>query len=351
MEGEKRYFDGLDLLKALAATCIVFHHYQQVFQCRFPAFNFFGGKFIVGYVVELFFMISGFLALYMLSPEKTRFVRELLHKFLRIYPIPTLACLAALLIKSASAYLAADRAALEKLWRAKTLFANFLLVFRGWTRFTMTGVNNPTWYLCILIHCYVLFYAMAWLADRCRIKRIFLFAAIVAVELLLKRRDVICEEGVRGLESFFLGVFLCSMVQWRPPKKSLVAALGIAGTIVSVLLILNKSDWKQNYIVSFGIYPWLILAAYVFPWKSELARKLGKISFDVFVWHYPLIALERLILELLHFTPNRNHFTMLLFGAFVWAFSWLMYSFAEKPLTNWIRGKEGKLWSAKTLRS
>ena len=53
-----------DIIKPVAATLIVFHHYQQVFKCVFPGINFYDGFFNFGYFVELFFMISGFLTLY-----------------------------------------------------------------------------------------------------------------------------------------------------------------------------------------------------------------------------------------------------------------------------------------------
>lgn len=35
-----------DIIKPVAATLIVFHHYQQVFKCVFPGINFYDGFFI-----------------------------------------------------------------------------------------------------------------------------------------------------------------------------------------------------------------------------------------------------------------------------------------------------------------
>ena len=58
-EKERDY--GLDILKIAATVLIVFHHYQQVYSVYFDrGINFFGGTFYFGYVVELFFVISGF---------------------------------------------------------------------------------------------------------------------------------------------------------------------------------------------------------------------------------------------------------------------------------------------------
>ena len=60
----KKNIIGLDILKIISATLIVFHHYQQAFQVRFDFIDFFGGRIYFGNLVELFFMISGFLTLY-----------------------------------------------------------------------------------------------------------------------------------------------------------------------------------------------------------------------------------------------------------------------------------------------
>lgn len=58
---EKARNNSLDFLKIIATILIVFHHYQQELNVKFTQINFFGGKFYFGYLVELFFLISGFL--------------------------------------------------------------------------------------------------------------------------------------------------------------------------------------------------------------------------------------------------------------------------------------------------
>lgn len=54
---------SLDVIKILATTIIVFHHYQYVTGIRFSAFiNFHGGSVEWYRMVELFFIISGMLS-------------------------------------------------------------------------------------------------------------------------------------------------------------------------------------------------------------------------------------------------------------------------------------------------
>ncbi|MCR5118892.1 MAG: hypothetical protein K6B44_04650, partial [Lachnospiraceae bacterium] len=58
-ENSKR--DGvLDLMKIVATLCIVLHHYQQLTGAKWQGFNFWEDEhFYFGYLVELFFLISG----------------------------------------------------------------------------------------------------------------------------------------------------------------------------------------------------------------------------------------------------------------------------------------------------
>ncbi len=67
---------NIDMIKFFASICIVFHHYQQLFNYSFSvkAMNFYGGFIQYGYFVELFFIISGFLAAYTLKIEQ-KFVK------------------------------------------------------------------------------------------------------------------------------------------------------------------------------------------------------------------------------------------------------------------------------------
>ena len=59
MEKKRNY--SLDFFKIIATILIVFHHYQQILSIEFGEINFYGGKFYFGYLVEFFFLISGFL--------------------------------------------------------------------------------------------------------------------------------------------------------------------------------------------------------------------------------------------------------------------------------------------------
>lgn len=97
----RKYYVGLDFLKAFAAIFIVLHHYQQYTGTYYEdSFNFFplmDSQLHVGYLTILYFMISGFFAESQELREDTRGQFKSLpgkfwHKCLRIYPVAIVAC-------------------------------------------------------------------------------------------------------------------------------------------------------------------------------------------------------------------------------------------------------------------
>lgn len=80
---EKRMY-SLDVLRVIAAAMIVMHHYQQITGAYFAGkYNFRG----YGVVVELFFFLSGFLAVKYLDKPMAGFFSFMKRKALRLLPL------------------------------------------------------------------------------------------------------------------------------------------------------------------------------------------------------------------------------------------------------------------------
>lgn len=356
LESTGKHIDGLDLLKVIATLLIVFHHYQQVFSAEFDGINFCGGFFSFGILVELFFMISGFVALYAATKrEAIRPFREFLHKLLRLYPIPTIALAFTLIVKSVDCSVTGNDVLCAAMWNWKSIIANLLLIFRGWPLFSMTGVNNPTWYLCILIQCYIVFLFVLWLCDRVRGSRLARMAAFVlcaAIAFVLQRFGLISHDSFRGLESFFLGAAECELLQLpqidsilkKKRIRPLAVLLTVAAIAASVILIVPV-HYEQRRTCIFGVFPFLILLAYCYrDQECRVIRTLGSVSFDVYVWHYPLMALEMLILDTTNSEISRSYLTMALFAVLTWLFAWVIHQYIEGPISRWI-GKREQRWA------
>ena len=320
---------GLDILKVLSASLIVFHHYQQVFKVQFEGINFYEGAFNFGYLVELFFMISGFLTLY--SAKAGGILRELMHKLQRIFPMAMLACVFTLLVKSVRSE------NLSALWNVKTLMANFLLIFSGWPYFSMIGINNPTWYLCILVQCYLMYYFLRWIKEKLQVCWVIVTAVLVVLVFLGKNTGVMQSSTFRGMEAFFIGVSLCE-IKDKISKKMWVA--GCACLISLALLILLPS--QQRRIVVLIVFPVLILLSAWWDCAENqavhrTANQLSRISFEVYIWHYPLMALEQMIARVWGFEVKRTYFSMLSFTLLIWLLAWPLYKYVERPINEMIR--------------
>ena len=350
MNERPRAIPGLDVLKIVAITLIVFHHYQQVFDCNLGSLAFYGGEFYFGRLVELFFMVSGFLTLHThefgQSGGGCLYARRFVRKALRIFPIVTIALLYAVAIK-----LLRGELPLES-WSLKAAFANALLMFRGWPGLSMIGVNNPTWYLCILLQCYVLFYLMLLTCERFgksahwRDTVPFGAIALIAIAFGLRFLHVVQTDAFRGYASFFLGVLLCDAVAWIEVRldegcSGIIGVVCAVGSVALVALsvVISSLQWV---ILLLGAWPLLVVAAcllsrYLDEWSDGL-RKAGAVGFEVFVWHAPLMSTEKLVLMLTGFTVTRSYLTMVLFTALCWGVGWLIYEWVEVPIGRWISG-------------
>ena len=85
----RRRDHSLDFLKITATLVIVLHHYERAFGTHFSALNFGNGSFYFGYMVELFFMISGFIAFSSIKKiqEGLSFDKYFSGKFMRLFPL------------------------------------------------------------------------------------------------------------------------------------------------------------------------------------------------------------------------------------------------------------------------
>ena len=71
--------------------------------------------------------------------------------------------------------------------------------------------------------------------------------------------------------------------------------------------------------------------------SKQFIGLLSKMSFDVYIWHYPLMALEQLLLNILGTTLCRSYLSMVMFTLVVWVFAYLLYRYIETPINKTIR--------------
>ena len=353
MPNKLKNIDSLDFLKSIASILIVFHHYQQDFSARFNGINFFGGRIYFGYLVELFFMISGYLTLYTsrsipatgISQILKEEGRAFIHKLKRIYPMTIITTAFCLCVLSIDAAVMGDTPKLAELWNLKAVAANFLLLFRGWPGLSMMGYNNPLWYLCILIQCYILFYLIKTICElsrnlKLRYRELETLAWLVIIIFITFFRRI-NPYSYRGFQSFGAGLIFCTVVNTvqskfmpqRSESKKLHRLLTVLLCTASVLSIVFSALHSRNQreILMIGVYlPILALALIHRNWENKIGNLMGKTSFELFIWHYPMTALLQLVFHIVGIDSFRHSYlTMLVFTAAVQLWAWFIYTQLE----------------------
>ncbi len=68
-------------------------------------------------------------------------------------------------------------------------------------------INNPIWYISVLLVCYITLYFCVWFAKRVNIKKEYLFIAVIVIGMMLIVGGIdwpiLCGRTGRGFVAFF----------------------------------------------------------------------------------------------------------------------------------------------------
>lgn len=88
---------------------------------------------------------------------------------------------------------------------------NALGLQSGWV-FNGYMINNPTWYISVLLLCYVVFYLLTYLSNRWQVPHVYLFIFMVllgcGVQTFGLNLPFLNGSSCRGYYAFFFGVLL-----------------------------------------------------------------------------------------------------------------------------------------------
>lgn len=341
MDGKFKRYTNLDILKIIGSILIVFHHYQQLANVNFSGINFYGGNFYLGHLVELFFMISGFLMPATSGSEKT-IAKKYIGKCIRIYPSAILACSFLIIIVYFAFFLTGEWIDVVADYSdGVTVVSSYLLIFCGWFISGRYGINNPTWYLCILLLCYIIYYFIDALDKKHNIGKSILYWTCVLVSLLGILLEIkipfFTYQNQRGYTSFFLGVLLYDFFVNKSSKNQRVLTL----IILSILSVIGV--WYK------GINSWGILCLLVYPllicsliYVNQLPVKnkfVGGISYEIYLWHFPCFIFLKFLGKVLGMRIHHSYITMIGFLVFVEIIAGVIYLFYEIPVTKWLGKK------------
>lgn len=351
---QKRCY-SLDALKVFATILIVFHHYQQMTGAYFEhGINYFGGKFYFGYIVELFFVLSGYFMFKYIERIKNglHFKQFYLARMQRLLPLVMISaiCYEILLICYEKVFQQTYFDIKPTLWGT---IIDSLGVQTGWV-FAEPFVNAPTWYISVLFLCYATFYLVTFLSQKLHISSRYLYVAMILLGCSINTFGInlpfFNNQSSRGFYSFFAGILLSTYFYEKKTswKECLISFLV---SVFLIFCIVFHYDFVENglvYLLTFCLYPSIIIL-FQSPiisnlFSSRFWGKWGEFSFDVYIWHNLLFIAMFLILRFLNRTPDFNkHSNMYLFCLIAEIVGLFSYLLIERPVNKYIsRQKEVK---------
>ncbi len=309
MERQKRNF-SLDFLKILGTILIVFHHYQQYMDVKFPSgVNYFGGPFYFGYLVELFFLLSGFVAWHYIAQIQNGLTLERFFgkAWLRFAPFLVLGAIISGLLHGAYQYFFYEPFlnTSVSLWN---ILKAALGIHQGWMFAPQEAINGHTWYVSVLLLCYLIFWFLVRLSGKKEIPLSALFAGmtVLGIALLESKCTLPFFNGgdSRGYMSFFFGLLLARFWERRTPGRGCcLTCLGIV--LLLTWLIAFRFDYVSDglrYLMLYVYYPCLVTVClsqsvrrlFRFPWLGTLAA----ISFNTYMWHGSILLALRIFANL-----------------------------------------------------
>ncbi len=298
MEKVKESRSGvLDLCRIVATLLIILHHYQQVMRVSFDRINFYGGKrFYFGYMVELFFVISGILVYSYRDKivQGLSFQNYIQKKYMRYFPILALTTLIFSLVALwiyHEYHIWYDGIEITLLGIVITMLG----VQIGWG-FEYPNINGQTWYLGVLLMCYIMFYLCVWGAKRLSLNVKYLFAGMILLGIGLFGGDLpfplFQPVAGRGYVAFFSGVLLADYWKEHPNAKRILAAMFT--TLFTLIIAFTEwahADQLNMLSVFMGViyYP-LMIHSLKSPkmeriFSNKLVYRLSSISFEAYMWH------------------------------------------------------------------
>jgi peptidoglycan/LPS O-acetylase OafA/YrhL len=288
----KREIKPLTSIRGFAALWVVGLH----FSVGGPAWV--GAAFGYGYTaVDLFFILSGFILAHVYARLGRAGVPNFwLRRFFRLYPLHLVALALFVLVVTCGRWDLSGFATGPAALLASALLIHPFLPVRVLD-------NPPSWSIGIELFCYFLFPALIMLLRRARSRlmllglAVALLAAEYAVQLAYPAEMRGLGALLRGLIGFSLGMVMCRLGENREIGASL-SSLASPGELAGLAGIFAANFLGRPELIP--LFAALLLLNLYFD-AGPIARAmharwclwLGRISFSIYLLHYPIIAAAR----------------------------------------------------------
>ena len=218
----------------------------------------------------------------------------------------------------------------------------------GWVVKTV-DVGFTTWYISVLMLCYVIFCLIIFIAERMKVNPAYMYGFMVLVGIAINTYNIdfpfFNAWSARGYYAFFAGLLLATyhkkqIFTWEKIGSLII----VVGVIVSYLFgfsrrIVRRDNLEEAYILTFVLYPAIITITKFRCMKKifrfKILEVLGQCSFDVYIWHVPILILIYNLLEWWNLSIDLSSAQCMVFFAFiVWIMGIASHFFIENKIQN-----------------
>ncbi|HLY04966.1 MAG TPA: acyltransferase [Rhizomicrobium sp.] len=370
---------SIDALRGVGALAIIFWHWQHFWAVRGtwqavwsrsdePAYRVFKPLYDQGWAaVDIFFAVSGFVFFWLyLNPVAKREIgagKFTLQRFSRLYPLYVVTLLAA----TAMQFAFQSRTGNFFIFDANDWqhFVKSIFLVQNWLPpDELQSFNGPAWAVSIEVLLYVIFFAAV---------RFGLRGPLGAICFAIAGAIIFFWDGQigRGIMGFFWGgaMFYVVRALVSHPRAKTIALFVIAAAITAwvvcvveiylgpiqalfavtpfakFLLAHAYPIFLQSWIfivvpltiVALALHEQLFSAAY------QRLTFLGDISYSTYLIHFPMQLVLALLALRFGWMPAdfMQGWVMLAFYAVLILLGWLSYTYFERPLSSFIRKREG----------
>ena len=184
------------------------------------------------------------------------------------------------------------------------------------------------------------------LAIKLKISVVYFYIAMVILGLNLYGKELpyafLDDDCGVGYMTTFLGMILFHCAKnFREVSRKLSFIILAATAIIAVILVkygywsIFKED--QHIFLIFVLYPPVLLLLSTSKILnresfSGISKYLGKLSYEMYVWHFPLLILMSILLYVTKFPIVHGYKSMAVFEIVVVAFAVIVCKFVEPPL-------------------
>ena len=306
---EKRY-DALTSLKGIFIIGIaIMHFYTEVGR---PYDNILNPIFNMGwyYGNRYFFMVSGFLMCLAyrdrISGQQTDIAGFVYGRLKKIWPLHILT----------NAFVLLCIIAMSHGWREefelKMIISTGLMITSGWIE-DVFPYNFPTWFICVLLLCYLIFYVISKLYGKHRDLYYVALICMIAWGYILEIKEwsfPFCyhNDGI-GFFNFFTGVLVFDLVSLLQHKldKAKLRAVRIAGLLVLIALHIlfviygiEEVCGDTQFVATLFVLPILLMLATAGGVAERVLAcrplvAVGNSSMYIFYFHVPVITVYSIV--------------------------------------------------------